>query len=368
MADPAEAQWVTVATRLTETRINELALVLTARGVPFQRQLTSNGWELWVPLTMAPVAATELTLYRHERAAKRRAAARGDRRRAPRRALVRGGTARRVLRAAHPDLFGLDWLRAGRVDAGALLGGEWWRAVTALTLHIELAHLGGNLAFGAFFGYFIGRYFGTGVGWLAVLTSASLGNVVNSLLHRPAHRSIGASTAVFAALGLLVAYTWRRGFLRDTPWRSRIAPIVAGLGLLAFTGTAGENTDRARICSASAPSRARCRIAHVVPMGWLRSVKVQRVRRARGAAARDAWVVGQGRGLAVERAGHELRGNRARSRSTLREARVQRVAVTLRHRFVLRSTMRDERRKDPPHELVGDDVVRPFELRFRRTR
>ena len=32
-------------------------------------------------------------------------------------------------------------------------------------------------------------------------------------------------------------------YLRDTPWRARIAPIVAGLGLLAFTGTGGENTD-----------------------------------------------------------------------------------------------------------------------------
>jgi membrane associated rhomboid family serine protease len=59
----------------------------------------------------------------------------------------------------------------------------------------------------------------------------------------PEHRSIGASTAVFAALGLLTAFTWRRGFLRETPWRGRIAPIVAGIGLLAFTGTAGENTD-----------------------------------------------------------------------------------------------------------------------------
>ena len=37
MADAAE-QWVTVATRLTEARVNELALVLTARGVPYQRQ------------------------------------------------------------------------------------------------------------------------------------------------------------------------------------------------------------------------------------------------------------------------------------------------------------------------------------------
>jgi len=61
------------------------------------------------------------------------------------------------------------------------------------------------------------------------------------------HLAIGASTSVFAALGLLAAYTWRRGFLRNTPWRMRIAPIIAGIGLLAFTGTGsgveGDNVD-----------------------------------------------------------------------------------------------------------------------------
>ena len=61
-------QWVTVATGLTEARANELALVLTARNVPFQRQAGLRGWELWVPLADAPTAATELTLYRHENA------------------------------------------------------------------------------------------------------------------------------------------------------------------------------------------------------------------------------------------------------------------------------------------------------------
>ncbi len=307
MADPADEphtpsramngaaeQWVTVATRLTESRINELALVLTARGVPFQRQLAFGGWELWVPLAMAPAAATELTLYRHENL--RQSGAR------PLEEIGGGRTGvlwyvtvlLAVFFALHTDLLGFDWLRAGRVDAGALLGGEWWRAVTALTLHIELAHLGGNLAFGSFFGYFIGRYFGTGVGWLAVLLSASLGNVVNSWLQSPAHRSIGASTAVFAALGMLVAYTWRRGFLRDTPWRSRIAPIVAGLGLLAFTGTAGENTDLgAHLFGFVAGVVLGLGIAHVVPISWLKSASVQRVCAALAAVLlAAAWVVG----------------------------------------------------------------------------
>jgi rhomboid protease GluP len=291
---PVAEQWLTVATRLTESRVNELSLVLIARGVPFQRKLTLGGWELWVPLPMAPVAATELTLYRHE-----------NLRQSGARPLEEIGAGRpgvllyvavllAVFFALHTDLFELDWLRAGRVEAGALLGGEWWRAVTALTLHIELAHLGGNLAFGAFFGYFIGRYFGTGVGWLAVLLAASFGNVLNSLLQSAAHRSIGASTAVFAALGLLVAYTWRRGFFRDTPWRSRIAPIVAGLGLLAFTGTAGENTDLgAHLFGFGAGVVLGVGIAHLVPIAWLQSVRVQR---ACGALAvlllAAAWAVG----------------------------------------------------------------------------
>ena len=65
MAHAAD-QWVTVAIGLTEARANELALVLTARNIPFQRVPALRGWEIWVPLADAPAAATELTLYRHE--------------------------------------------------------------------------------------------------------------------------------------------------------------------------------------------------------------------------------------------------------------------------------------------------------------
>ena len=148
--------------------------------------------------------------------------------------------------------------------------------------------MGGNLAFGAFFGYFVGRYLGTGVGWLAVLLAASGGNVLNAWVQSPAHRSIGASTAVFAALGLLVTYTWRRGYLRDTPWRARIAPIVAGLGLLAFTGTAGANTDLgAHLFGFIAGLGAGLAIARFVPVDVAQErARAAALRRARGAAGR----------------------------------------------------------------------------------
>ena len=143
-----------------------------------------------------------------------------------------------------PELrFGFDWFAAGRMDGGRMLAGEWWRPVTALTLHADAAHLLGNLVFGSFFGYSVARYLGGGFGWLAIVASGALGNFANGWLAGPNHLSIGASTAVFAALGILSAYCWRRGFPAQASRRERFAPVIAGIGLLAFTGTAGANTD-----------------------------------------------------------------------------------------------------------------------------
>ena len=293
MAHGAE-QWVTVATGLTEARANELGLVLTARSVPFHRQAGPNGWELWVPLADAPAAANELTLYRREnlkpvgtRPLEEVAAGRAG-------VLWYVATLITVFFALHTGLFDFDWLAAGRLEAGPLWRGEWWRAITALTVHVELAHLGGNLAFGAFYGYFVGRYLGVGVGWLAVLLAASGANALNAWVQSPAHRSIGASTAVFAALGLLATYTWRRGFLRGTPWRSRIAPIVASIGLLAFTGTAGENTDLgAHLFGFIGGLAMGLALARFASVEWLRTPRVQRAAGALTALLLvAAWVAG----------------------------------------------------------------------------
>jgi membrane associated rhomboid family serine protease len=139
--------------------------------------------------------------------------------------------------------FGRDWLAAGRVDGAAMRAGEWWRAVTALTLHADLQHLAGNIFFGSLFGGFAGRYLGSGVAWLLVLLAGALGNVINVVLQGFDHRAIGASTAVFAALGLLGALAWagRRGSAQGRWYRW--GPGVGAIALLAFTGTGGERTD-----------------------------------------------------------------------------------------------------------------------------
>lgn len=139
--------------------------------------------------------------------------------------------------------FSRDWLAAGRIDGGAMLGGQWWRALTALTLHADLAHLAGNILFGAVFGGFAGRYLGPGVAWLLILCAGAVGNVVNVSILGADHRAIGASTAVFAALGLLGSLGWagRRHSVQGRIYRW--GPVIGAVALLAFTGSGGERTD-----------------------------------------------------------------------------------------------------------------------------
>jgi rhomboid protease GluP len=144
---------------------------------------------------------------------------------------------------AGESVFGENWLRAGRVDGVLVRAGEIWRTVTALTLHSGLGHLAGNIVFGALFGLFAGRILGSGVAWFAIVLSGAVGNLLNTLLLAPDHRSIGASTAVFAALGIVAGYVWRAKLMSQERWVYRNGPIVGGLALLMYTGTGDENTD-----------------------------------------------------------------------------------------------------------------------------
>lgn len=139
--------------------------------------------------------------------------------------------------------FDRNWLSAGRVDGVLIRGGEWWRSITALTLHSGLPHFAGNAGFGALFGIMAGRVLGSGVTWLAVVIASSVANLINTLLLDSSHRAIGASTAVFAALGLVAGFVWRGKLMKQDRWPYRIGPIVGGIALLAYTGTGNANTD-----------------------------------------------------------------------------------------------------------------------------
>ena len=136
-----------------------------------------------------------------------------------------------------------DW---GMVSSGAIRSGEIYRAFTALFLHGDIGHLAGNLLFGAVFLHFVARHIGTVPAWLGVLVAGTAGNLLNaSLYFETTHYSIGASTAVFGTIGLLVCLPigFALRHARRQLFRLWFLPLIAGLAFLAWFGTGTERTD-----------------------------------------------------------------------------------------------------------------------------
>ena len=138
--------------------------------------------------------------------------------------------------------FGLDWHAAGLSRSEETAGSEPWRAITALFLHTGPVHLLSNVLFGALFGFLVATTHGGGLGWLAILAGGALGNLLNALFQDAGHLSVGASTAVFAAVGVLAGSEWRRRNLLRQRRLRRAAPVVMALLLLAFHGVPDDVT------------------------------------------------------------------------------------------------------------------------------
>jgi membrane associated rhomboid family serine protease len=148
-----------------------------------------------------------------------------------------------VAYAAGSGLLGFDWLETGALNGAISTSNEWWRVVTALTLHADVGHLLSNLTFGVVLGYLASRSLGGGVAWASILLGAMMGNALDALWMPAEQRSIGASTAVFAALGILSAYAWMQETATNLRWAKRLGPLIAGVILLGFLGAGGERTD-----------------------------------------------------------------------------------------------------------------------------
>lgn len=232
----------------TPTRGNceERAFVLTAVGVPYEMSQSPEGFSLWVTPENLEQARGHLLRYQQES----RRPARAGPIAAPRlygQAWV--GSAIYVLvllgvaLAISAGLGRLDAFTAGELNAGLVRQGQWWRAWTALTLHLDPAHISANIGAGAWFGYLAGRLLGPGTAWALVVVGAGAANLLEALLAPAAHRSVGASTAVFTALGLLAAYSWRERHMMSLRPAQRYGPLFAGVILLGWLGTSGANTD-----------------------------------------------------------------------------------------------------------------------------
>ncbi len=130
-------------------------------------------------------------------------------------------------------------LRYG-ASAFFILQGEIHRAITALFFHSDVRHLVGNMAGLLIFGAPLITLSGYGVGPFMLLLTGTLGNLMNAQLYQTAHLSIGSSTAIMGATGLLAAHQVTRG--KKKVWLKNLMPLFAG-AILVSLFSQGERTD-----------------------------------------------------------------------------------------------------------------------------
>jgi rhomboid protease GluP len=243
MADEDTAALVTVFRSPRRRDCEERLLVLTAVGIP--GQLAFDG-QCLIEVAAADAASAQAHLRQYERENPPAPPPPPAPRLHPHAwigCVLYVGVLMGVAYAVAGGLVRLDAFDLGELDAARVQGGQWWRAWTALTLHLDGPHLAANLLAGVWFGYLAARQLGGGLAWFLIVSGAALANLLAGLYGPPEHRAVGASTAVFAALGLMSAYSWRERLRWPQRWARRWGPLVAGVVLLGWTGSAGEGTD-----------------------------------------------------------------------------------------------------------------------------
>jgi membrane associated rhomboid family serine protease len=246
--EPRTQGWVDLGahldrTRLTRKQVRDYALVLEARGVDYYVRREPSRNKIMVRADQLDQAMAEVGAFEHENPPRKAAFVTLD---------FRENTGSTLLILASLLLFhtlvaqrlpslGLyphAWREAGTMLAERVLDGELWRLVTALTLHADPAHVLANVVIGAAFLVPVCRELGLGLGWLFIIVAGAVGNLLNALYQGPQHASLGFSTAVFAAAGLLSGL----GVVRpgEKSWRQVLVNFGAGLALLALLGFSWE--------------------------------------------------------------------------------------------------------------------------------
>jgi membrane associated rhomboid family serine protease len=221
---------------------HEWELVLLSQGLSPRIHRTSDGFVLTVPRYEMDRALAGLAAYENE-----------DLSKAPRRDVsiawvnLFAGAALGLLLLGFFSVTAVSnserpWLERGSANAGRIFDGELWRAVTALTLHADVAHAVSN-AFGiAIFFAPVSAQLGVGVAAAMVFSAGAVGNLANSFLQGSPHDSAGASTAVFGAVGILGSLAMIRQGRAGGKRRAWIA-VAAALALLGMLGVGGGRVD-----------------------------------------------------------------------------------------------------------------------------
>jgi len=228
---------------LTQDQVNDYTLVLNSYDLSYTVKNSSHGWEIWVESSHHEKAVDLIERYKLEN---------------PRRPAFEKTSSpqyEKTYTAVWASLALLTiYLATNHSDRAAqilsvysasafyIIDGEVYRTVSSLMLHAGYVHLTGNIAGIALFGTAVCTITGAGVGWLIVLLSGILGNLLNAILFQHSHHSIGASTAVFGAIGFLSSYRFCNKIIIKAQRTRAWLPLAGGLALLGFLG-AGIRSD-----------------------------------------------------------------------------------------------------------------------------
>ncbi len=219
--------------------------VLTALDIPHRVTVDNQLFFLKVPMEFAATAVQEIHEYFEENASSRQntqlSTKGGDQQIQPPTVLLIGMLI--LLYAVTGPWDGNSvWFQKGAGNSQAILANhEWFRLVTALTLHANFLHLLNNCLLGGFLLHFLLLSVGTGIGLFALLTASIAGNGINVLLHGPGHIFVGFSTAVFAVIGMLSLLSYKN---TKSGFRSYFQiPLMGAFALLAMVGSSGKHTD-----------------------------------------------------------------------------------------------------------------------------
>lgn len=239
-----EKQEVLLRTINDPHNLNIYSLVLSAAGITHRIQhIDSAHLEIYVSSELKDIAAMELAAYERE-----------NTNWPPKNQI---DTYMPSFRAMSPIIAGSllfiygqtgDWKQGslwfvhGAGNSEAILNqSQYYRLVTALTLHADLVHVLSNCILGGFLVHFLLSITGNGIGIFMLLATGAAANYINVLAHGPGHNFVGFSTSIFSVIGMLCTINFR-GKKKKTVLHF-LMPVMAGLALLAFLGSSGERTD-----------------------------------------------------------------------------------------------------------------------------
>jgi membrane associated rhomboid family serine protease len=228
---------VPILNHLDQERANTYSLVLSALGIAHRLVPSPSGYRIDVPASDADTALRAIDRYRSENPISALPADPPRTFRIPLSAIAMALILLCVHLAVVTHGPQSGYVNVFGADARRIVSGELYRCATALLLHADAAHLAGNMVGLILFGGAVCAVTGHGIGWMMILAAGIAGNLVNALIYSGSHLSVGASTAVFGAVGIVCAIRSVDALRRGSGWKRVVVVAGAGVALLAFLGT-----------------------------------------------------------------------------------------------------------------------------------